>query len=214
MSILAVNTIQQESGQGFVYCFNPSTLYSPGSVVQVIHSTVMERFYLNVPNNDGGMRNDFSGLGQPWGGCIIRPLDIAIKPHSIKSAIHIEFNMFYEAHQDIVFTVLRDDALIGASYSGWGTTLDAPNSAGRWIGAGVSRYDNNNDSTPSYIQLNWIDSPGSTDWHNYSIAAKSAGSSNFTMTVNTTISAYQNGQDAYETGVSFSIAQEIARASF
>jgi hypothetical protein len=174
----------------------------------------MERYYLSVPNNDGGMRNDFSGLGQPWGGTPIRPLDIAIKPHSIKSAIHVEFNMFYEAPNDVVFTVLRDDALIGASYSGWGTTLNAQNSAGRWIGAGVSRYDNNNDSTPSYIQLNWIDSPGTTDWVNYSIAAKGSGGSNHTMTINTTISAYQNGQDAYETGVSFSIAQEIARPSF
>lgn len=182
----------------------PNVLYAPGHIVQVQWNRSMERFYYAVPNNDAGMRNSSFAEGSNQGGTIIRPLDITIAPKSVNSFIHVEFNMFYEASSNIVFSVLREGTLIGAQYYG------GDYSQARWVGAGVSRYDNNDNSTPSYIQLNWIDRPGTTGPVTYSIAAKSSDASNRSLTLNSVLGSYQNGQDAHEQGVSFSIAQEIA----
>lgn len=182
----------------------PNVLYSPGHIVQVQWNRSMERYYYSVPNNDSGMRGSSFAEGINQGGVIIRPLDITITPTSVNSFINVEFNMFYEANNNIVFSVLREGTLIGAQY--YGGDYDQ----GRWVGAGVSRYDNNNDSTPSYIQLNWIDRPAVVSPVTYSIAAKSSDSSNYSMTLNSTYSNYQNGSNSYEQGVSFTIAQEIA----
>lgn len=206
MSKLNVSTIQSPSNVLRVQ--EPNVLYAPGHIVRVYHSTVMARAYYSIPNNDGGMRGDVFAEGINQGGTIIRPLDITVTPSTVDSWIHVEFNVFYEAHQDMVFSVLRDGQLIGASWQGgdvstyWQT--------GKWNGAGVSRYDNNNDSTPGYINLPWIDRPGTTDPVTYSFAVKSAGTSNFDFILNATYTNYENGSDAYEQGVSFTIAQEIA----
>jgi hypothetical protein len=201
MSSLAVNTVQ--SPNNIVRVERPNALYAPGHIIQVQHSTVMTRAYYTIPNNDGGMRADVFAEGVNMGGTIIRPLDITITPKSQNSYIFVEFNMFYEAPTDIVFTVLRDGMLIGAQF---GSLYNL----GRWVGAAPSRYDNNNDSTPSYLNLPWIDNPGVVRPVTYSIAAKSSGGSNHSLTLNCTLSNYQNGSDAYEQGVSFAIAQEIA----
>lgn len=206
MSALNVDSIIPESGSN-IFCYRPNTVAWPGGTVQVVHNMVFKRVYYSIPNNDGGMRGDVFAEGINQGGTIIRPLDITIAPKSRRNCVQLEFNIFYEAHQDIVFAVLRDGNLIGAA--------DSPNvdaySIGRWVGAGVSRYDNNNDSTPSYIQLNWIDNPSTINPVTYSVAVKSAGGSNFDFTLNATLSNYLDGADAYEQGVSFAIAQEIGR---
>ena len=206
MSALNVNTITPESGSN-VFCYSPNTVAWPGGTVQVVHNMVFKRVYYSIPNNDGGMRGDVFAEGINQGGTILRPLDIVIAPKSRRNFIQLEFNIFYEAHQDIVFTVLRDGNLIGAQ----DTELTTNYGTGRWVGAAVSRYDNNNDSTPSYLQLNWIDHPSTINPVTYSVAVKSSGGSNFDLTLNCTLSNYQNGADAYEQGVSFSIAQEIGR---
>jgi hypothetical protein len=201
MSRLNVNVLQ---GQGNVIRVAvPNAIYAPGHIIQVRHNTAQERHYYSVPNNDGGMRAESFAEGSNQGGTILRPLDITITPRSPDSFIHVEFNMFYEANQDVVFSILRDGQLIGAQFS-------SGNQGGLWVGAGVSRYDNNDSSTPSYINLPWIDRPGKTTPVTYSITAKSSDASNRSMTLNSTFSNYQNGADAFEQGVSFSIAQEIA----
>lgn len=206
MSTLAVNSLTPESGSN-IFCYRPNAVYWPGGHVQVVHNTVFRRVYYSIPNNDGGMRGDVFAEGINQGGTILRPLDITISPRSRKSFIKVEFNIFYEAHQDIVFTVLRDGNLIGAADSG---SQDAY-ATGRWTGAAVSRYDNNNDSTPSYLQLHWVDCPNTVAPVTYSVAVKSAGGSNFDLTLNATLANYLDGADAYEQGVSFAIAQEIGR---
>lgn len=201
MSRLNFNTLQGPSN--VVRVAQPNVLYAPGHVVQVKWNMSMERFYYTIPNNDGGMRGDIFAEGIQQGGTIIRALDISIQPKSVNSWIFVEFNVFYEGDHNMVFSILRDGQLVGAQYgSGY--------NQGRWNGAGVSRYDNNNDSTPSYINLPWVDQPGTLDPVTYSFAVKSSGGSNYGWTLNSTLSAYQFGSDAYEQGVSFSIAQEIA----
>jgi hypothetical protein len=201
MSQLNVNTLR--SPGTVIRVPDPNRIYAPGHIIQVKWKMSMERMYYSIPNNDGGMRGDIFAQGIHQGGTIIRPLDITIAATSINSWVHVEFNLFFEGSHNIVFSVLRDGQLVGAQYNG-------AQNAGRWVGAGVSRYDNNNDSTPSYINLPWVDRPGHTQPVTYSIAAKSSGASNLTLTLNATLANYLNGADAYEQGVSFSIAQEIA----
>ena len=202
MSTLRFNTLSGSSN--VVRIAHPNALYAPGGIVQVKWNLSMERFYYTIPNNDGGMRGDIFAEGINQGGTIVRPLDITITPKSQDSWIFVEFNVFYETSgPDLVFTVLRDGQLIGSQWQ-------SITNQGRWSGAGVARYDNNNDSTPDYINLPWIDRAGTTDPVTYSFAVKSSNSSNQSFTLNTCINNYQNGADNYEQGCSFSIAQEIA----
>jgi hypothetical protein len=205
MSSLHVNTLEGPTGVNEIRMKSPSILYAPGHIVQVRHNTVFTRVYMNPPNNDGGMRGDNQAGDVYDGGLIIRPMDISIRPSSPRSCIYVEFCMFYEAGHDTVFSILRDFSLVGAQYQM--TDLNAA----RWVGAGGARYDNNNDSTPSYICLPWFDFPGTTEQVTYSIAAKSSNSSSQTLILNGTFANYPNGADAHEIGTSFSIAQEIAR---
>lgn len=182
---------------------HPNKIYAPGHVIQVKWSRSMQRIRYNIPNNDGGSRGDIFAQGIFEGGTIIRPLDVSITPSSPHSAIFIEFCVFYEASNDQVFNIVRDGMLVGASfqYNEW---------LGRWNGAGISRYDNNDSSTPSHICLPWIDFPGTTSTVNYGFAVRGSGGSNHEFMLNTTYGNYQNGQDDLEVGVSFGIAQEIA----
>jgi len=201
MSRFNFNTLQGPSN--IVRVQEPNAVYAPGHAIQVKWNLSMERFYYSIPNNDGGMRGDVFAEGIHQGGTPIRPLDITITPKSPDSWIFVEFNVFYETNHNVVFSILRDGQLVGAQ---WGSGYNQ----GKWTGAGVARYDNNYDSTPSYINLPWIDRPGTTDPVTYSFAAKSSGGSNHDFILNATYANYQFGGDAYEQGCSFSIAQEIA----
>ena len=203
MSILNFNTLQGPGPSNIIRVAQPNSIYAPGHIIQVKWALSMERAYYSIPNNDGGMRGDVYAEGINQGGTIIRPLDVTIIPKSPDSFIFVEFNVFYEADTDQVFTILRDGNLVGAQ---WGSGYNQ----GKWTGAGSSRYDNNNDSTPSYINLPWIDCPGTTDAVTYSFAVKSSNSSNKSFVLNGTYANYQFGTDAYEQGCSFTIAQEIA----
>lgn len=201
MSGLKVNTIQSPAGT--IRVAKPNVLYAPGHIVDIAYKISTERFYYYTPNNDGGMRADTNAEGVYQGGTIIRPLDITITPKSPDSFIFVEFNVFYEMHTDNVFTILRDNQLVGAQWN-TGTVQ------GRYTGAGSSSYDNNQDSTPSYINLPWVDRPGKTEPVTYSFAVKSSGATAYEFVLNATLTNYLNGADYYEQGCSFSIAQEIA----
>ena len=202
MSGIRVNTL---TGVGNILRVKrPNCMYTPGHVITVSHSIVMERFYYNIPNNDGANRADHVSEGyNNSGSYTIEPLNITITPKSPDSWIFVEFNMFYETDTNVNFVVLRDNNLIGAQWaSGYNT--------GRWVGAATAKYDNNNSSTPSYLNLPWVDRPGTIEPVTYSIGAKSSNGSTYNLILNATYSNYRNGSDDLEQGVSFAIAQEIA----
>jgi hypothetical protein len=185
---------------------SPNAIYQPGQIIQVKYSQAMQRLRYNIPNNDGGSRGDIFATGISEGGTIISPLDVTITPKSLDSYIFIEFCVAYEATNNIVFNIVRDGMLVGAAFGNVGSlTYNS-----RWTGAGVSRYDNNDSSTPSHICLPWVDRPGTTDPVTYGFAVRSSGGGNHEFMLNTVYSAYQNGADDQEVGVSFGIAQEIA----
>jgi hypothetical protein len=185
---------------------HPNVIYQPGQIIQVKYSQSMQRLRYNIPNNDGGSRGDIFATGITQGGTVITPLNVTIQPKTLDSYIFIEFNVFYETDNNISFNIVRDGMLVGAAF---GNVNDQVYNS-KWSGAGVARYDNNNDSTPSYISLPWVDRPGTTDPVTYGFAVRSSGGSNYEFMLNTTYGSYQNGQDDYEVGVSFGIAQEIA----
>lgn len=185
---------------------SPNAIYQPGQIIQVKWSRAMQRLRYNIPNNDGGSRGDVFATGISEGGTIIRPLDVTITPKSLDSYIFVEFCVAYEATNNIVFNIVRDGMLVGAAF---GNVNDNVYNS-RWSGAGVSRYDNNDSSTPSHICLPWVDRPGTTDAVTYGFAVRSSGGGNHEFMLNTTYGSYQNGQDDHEVGVSFGIAQEIA----
>jgi hypothetical protein len=207
MSTLLVDNLGVTSGNA-VLARAPNTFYWPGAHVQTVFNLCETRAYYYIPNNDGGQRANYGPNYSQPGGVPIKQLDVTIAPTSNRSWIQIEFNMFYEAAVDNIFNVLRDGQLISSPNLG-----DQPgtNATGRWVGAGVSRYDNNNDSTPSYIQLNWMDQPGTIEPVTYSIAVISSNGLEGSLTLNCTLANYQFGADAYEQGVSFAIVNEIAR---
>jgi len=201
MSRLNFNALQGPSN--IIRVQQPNCIYAPGHIIQVKWAISMERFYYAIPNNDDGMRGGSFAEGSNQGGTIIRPLDMTITPKSKNSFIHVEFNLFYETNHNVVFTVLRDGNLIGAQ-------MGSGYNQGRWVGAAPSRYDNNDSSTPSYLNLPWIDCPATTGPVTYSIAAKSSDATARSLTLNSTLSNYEFGADAFEQGCSFCIGQEIS----
>lgn len=198
---LKVNNIYGTSNT--IRVAKPNVIYAPGHIIDVAYNVSMERVYYYTPNNDGGFRGDTNAQYVFQGGTIITPLDVTITPKSPDSWIFVEFNVFYEMQTDNVFSILRDGQLVGAQWN-TGTVQ------GRNTGAGSASYDNNQDSTPSYINLPWIDRPGTTDPVTYSFAVKGSGATAYEFALNATLTNYLNGADFYEQGVSFSIAQEIA----
>jgi hypothetical protein len=201
LRVNAINAIGTE-----VRIAEPNAIYQPGQIIQVKYSRAMQRLRYNIPNNDGGSRGDVFATGISEGGTIIRPLDITIQPKSLDSYIFIEFCVAYEAGNNMVFNIVRDGMLVGAAFGNVNDQLYAS----KWTGAGVSRYDANDSSTPSHICLPWVDRPGTTDPVTYGFAARSSDGSNLEFMLNTTYGSYLNGSDDLEVGVSFGIAQEIA----
>ena len=201
LRVNAINAIGTE-----VRIAQPNAIYQPGQIIQVKYSRAMQRLRYNIPNNDGGSRGDVFATGISEGGTIIRPLDITIQPKSLDSYIFIEFCVAYEAGNNMVFNIVRDGMLVGAAFGNVNDQLYAS----KWTGAGVSRYDANDSSTPSHICLPWVDRPGTTDPVTYGFAARSSDGSNLEFMLNTTYGSYLNGSDDLEVGVSFGIAQEIA----
>lgn len=185
---------------------HPNVIYQPGQIIQVKWSRAMQRIRYNIPNNDGGSRGDVFATGISEGGTVIRPLDVTIQPKSLDSYIFVEFCVAYEAGNNMVFNIVRDGMLVGAAF---GNVNDVVYNS-KWTGAGISRYDANDSSTPSHICLPWVDRPGTTSPVTYGFAARSSDSANLEFMLNTTYGSYLNGQDDLEVGVSFGIAQEIA----
>lgn len=202
MSQLIVDTLRASGSS--IRVAKPNVINAPGHIIDVYFTVAMQRFYHKIPNNDNAMRDSHVGQNYTAGGTIIRALDVTVVPKTVRSWFHIEFNMFYEAHHDVTFNILRDGNWLGGQLYG------GDQNQARWNGMAVSHYDNNNDSTPHYLTTSFFDCPGTTGPTTYSLAAKTGDGSNRDFVLNGTFANYENGGNAYEQGVSFTIAQEYA----
>lgn len=191
---LNVNTLQAASTNILVP--SPHSLYATGHIIQTKHIMAQERLYFSVPENNS--RWQYANGTTP-----LHPLRITITPKSAESLLYVEFNCFFETDNNVVFLILRNDNVEGA---GWDNGQDT----GIWNGAGVSRYDNNTDSTPAYITIPWVSKARTTSPVTFCLGIRYSNRSTYGFTFNSTYSNYQNGADAYEQGVSFAIVHEIA----
>lgn len=205
MSQLTVSQILAPGG-GPVRMDEPSVLYAPGHVIQVVWGISKEKYYYPVGDNNDSERGFFGG-GSTNSNVILRPLDITITPHSVNSFIHVEFNVCYEAEHNMGFQILRNGGLIGIREGD--VSVDGID-IGNWQIGAVSRYDANTDTTPSVVTFCVVDRPGTTEPVTYSVGVRRGSTSSHTLVLNGAYSNPYAGQDSYEAGVSVSIAQEIA----
>jgi hypothetical protein len=211
MSQLKVNTIQGNTSST-VFINSPSSLYMPGSVVQVRYKVSMDRVYYRVQNNDRrpGPENNIIRPTQTQA-TLLEPLEIVVQPKSINSWFYIEYNIFCEASWDNTMGVARNNNSISG-----GQALQQIPEAGlydTWLnsnGVAVLHYDNNTDSTPINVVFGWWDRPQTLNPVTYTPWVKNANNRDDGFVLNATWSNYQNGGDSYEQGVSFGLVEEWA----
>jgi hypothetical protein len=114
--------------------------------------------------------------------------------------VYLQWWIFYECEYNVTFQAKRNDTVIGFN-------TEAGNV--RWSGIGVGEYEHsfNTDSTPSYLHLCYVDSPGTSGPHTYSIGVRSSTGTNYTVRINR---AFGSFGDNNEGGVSWCMIQEIA----
>jgi hypothetical protein len=168
------------------------TLYAPGSVVQV--QTVRSDAKVTFSSNNSG------------NGTTITPLNLSITPKFANSKLIMQWMMNGEQHQDNVFLIHKDGALITTAGE-TGYNSEAGNA--RWSGIASGFYDQNESSTPSnwFIQYSCIS--GTTVSQTFAPATRSSGGSNFTFYLNRTFGSF--GGDGHENMVSTGTIWEIAQ---
>lgn len=166
---------------------NGTTLYAPGQVIQTAWKKM--DFHAAYSANNDNVSRDISGLN----------LTLTLKKPN--SQVFIQWWIFYETFYNVTFQAKRDGAVIGFN-----------NDVGnvRWSGIGVGENEHSFDeaSTPSYLNMCYLDTPGSVGPFTYSLGVRSSDATNRTLWVNR--STLTVG-DFYEGGVSWCMIQEIAR---
>jgi len=95
-------------------------------------------------------------------------LNIAITPKRLNSKIVLQWMINCEVGLETVFLVYRDSILIGYNTAQGNV---------QWSCVAVAPYDNNNASTPSNINITWIDTPNTTSVTTYSVRVRASDTS-------------------------------------
>jgi hypothetical protein len=145
--------------------------------------------------------------GTTASGVELAVLRVSITPKVATSMILCQFFAFGEgaSTHDYIYNVYKDGSVPGAPYAGYNTT------AGNVTQSGIAQalpYEGDYNSTPFGVSFFYHDFPGDTATHTYAPGVKDTYGTSRTWYVNKTVGATQAG---YETGVSFSIAWEIAQ---
>lgn len=188
MSTLVADQLAGRQDANHVISFpNNNILYAPGHVIQTVWTKFDNHATYNSYNDNNS--RDIAGL------------NTTITLKRANSVVYCMWWLFYEAHHDITFQAKRGGTVIGFN-SEVGNV--------RWSGIGCAEYEHAHDqnSTPSYTHMVWMDAPGSVGPHTYSLGSRSSTGSNYDIRVNRAWGAYQ---DDHEGGVSFCMLQEIAQ---
>jgi hypothetical protein len=145
--------------------------------------------------------------GTTASGVEITALRVSITPKYATSMILCQFFAFGEgaSTHDYLYNVYKDGAVPTGTYAGYNTTN------GNQTYSGIAQalpYEGDYNSTPFGVSFYYHDFPGDTATHTYAPGIKDTYGTNRTWYVNKTVGASQAG---YESGVSFSIAWEIAQ---
>lgn len=188
MSTLVTDELAgRQDGDHLIAFPNNNTLYVPGQVIQCVW-TKMDNHATYNSYNDNNSR-DITGL------------NTTITLKRANSLVYLQWWLFYECHHDITFQAKRSGTVIG-----YNTEVGNV----RWSGIGCAEYEHSHDqnSTPSYTHMAWVDTPGSVGPHVYSLGSRSSTASNYDIRVNRSWGTFQ---DNHEGGVSYCMIQEIAQ---
>ena len=183
MSTLRANQIQTITGKPI--------LNSTGSIIQTVYVRSDSRALYSSNN---------TGDGNP-----INPLALTITPSNANNRIICQWMINGELHQDNVFLIHRDGALITTAGEEGRNNV----SNNRWSGYASGFYDQNEDSTPSNWVIMYSQIAGSTASRTYAPAVRSSSSGTYTFYLNRTVGSTDAGQDAYERMVSTGVLYEV-----
>jgi hypothetical protein len=186
MSTLKANNITNIAGNF------PTIPAYPGQVLQVQTVRTDER-------------NTYSSATS-GNGTAVSALNLTITPKFSNSLIACQWMINGELHQDNVFIIHRDGALVTTTgQTGYNSTTE--NS--RWSGYASAFYDQNENSTPSNWFIQYFGTANSTASTTIAPATRSSSGSAYTFYLNRTVGSA--GSDAYETMVSTGMIMEIAQ---
>ena len=158
--------------------------YSPGSVVQCV--TTLYRGVVGYSSPNSGTPTEMTVL------------NLTIIPKMANNKIILQWMINGETGYDSIFLVYRNTTAIGFNE----TTGNQ-----QWSGVTVAPRDEDLDSTPQNIIVNWVDSPNTTGSVTYSVRVRTSGSAATTMYVNTNFRNISTG--AFERLCSTGVAWEI-----
>lgn len=167
------------------------TVYSRGSVVQMVNTTIYTPTAVSIPANATANTN-------------IPDFTCSITPKKASSRVYIQVRWFGEltpqtANWDTMFGLKRNGTPVGVN----------PNTAGGATGismAALSYYANDGSSTPEMMFFDFYDSPSTTSVVTYQVYANGTAAS--TLYTNRTVSA---GGSGLEYGSSTITLWEIAQ---
>ena len=167
-------------------------LYAPGTVVQV--ATVRSDTRTTYSSSTSG------------NGTAVTELALTIIPKFSNSLLACQWMINGEIHQDNVFLIHRDGALVTTSGQ---TGYNSAVGNSRHSGYASGYYDQNEDSTPSNYFIQYFATANSTASTTITPAVRSSSATTYTLALNRTIA--NASQDAYESMVSTGIIWEIAQ---
>ena len=135
-----------------------------------------------------------SGDGNP-----LTDVRLVITPRYSNSTIRLRWVLHGEGEENTTFVVRRNNVLIG---------YNTQRGNVRHSCITTCLYDQNVDSTPHNITVDWYDRPGSASAQTYDVAVRRSNGGNSTYSFNRTNGS--TGTDNHEIGISYGFAWEIS----
>ena len=172
---------QSGTGEATVHS---DVVFPAGHVIQCVHVLSNDRTSFSVPNNNVGVHID--------------DVDLAITLKSSNSKIVCSWVLTCETAENNVFNVYKDGSLA--------TNGKNTNASDDYSGFAVAVYDQDVDSTPEQVTIQYVDPNPTSGTYQIRVA-----NSNGTNTFYLNRSAATVGNTAYENGVSSAIIWEIMK---
>ncbi len=200
MSTLRVMNLQNASGTGTITVPTGNKLtsadaggvYTRGQVMQVVVNRVDTKLVYGI----GGSGNEFTDLR------------VSITPRLSSSMILCTFQVHGEgsATHDYIMRVYKNGTLPAGAYAGYNSVSGLQT----WSGIAMPMpYESDYSSTPFTQTMHYHDFPGSTSTVTYAPGVIDSSGTARTYYINRTVGS--TGTGGHETGVSFSIAMEVAQ---
>jgi hypothetical protein len=193
MSSLNIYGLQaKNTSTNIISLASGTQMYEPNTIIQTVTVRSDLRTTYSSPNTGNGTT--------------IAALNTTIIPKRESSLLLITWMINGEMHNNNVFTIHQDNALITtAGFQGFN------NEAGnvRWSGVASAFYDRNESTTPSNWIIQYAATAGSTTSRTYAPAVKASTATAYTFAFNRTLngSIADDNESMISTGMIMEIAQ-------